>query len=190
MRPQAIIALLHNHTCLGGSILCVAEPGSDVDDADDVEYARGPIALHNERWQHLLNNSYIHGLSTFRQGYIAVDVPAQSPLRWRANREAVKDKAFLASSYNVPKLLIDTYGYAAFGLTVAPYAFMSVVNIFADLFMPEYPALFIVHTPDLDKAIEKGAVVDGVVAEVDAAKMVEPIRLERSYRNWQCHLTM
>lgn len=60
------------------------------------------------------------------------------------------------STYNIPKLIIglvqaiwatstlyrargdqiDRYGYAAFGLTVTPYAFMSVLNIIANISNP------------------------------------------------------
>lgn len=119
-------------------------------------------------------------------------------------------ESFLASSYNVPKLLvsliqsvwatvtlyqargnqIDTYGYAAFGLTVAPYAFMSIVNIFANLVMPEYSAIFMVHTPDLDSAIEEGGEVDGVVAEVDTATLDGPLDMESDHRSWQYLVTI
>jgi len=65
----------------------------------------------------------------------------------------------LASAYNVPTILVsfiqalgatttlyrargdrvDWCGYAVFGLTVAPYAFMSVVNIVAHLLTPGTP---------------------------------------------------
>jgi hypothetical protein len=78
---------------------------------------------------------------------------------------------FLASSYNFPKILISfiqaiwaiitlyrargdqiqQYGYAAFGLTVAPYAFMSVMNIIGSLLNPDYPAIFLVRTPLMDQ---------------------------------------
>jgi hypothetical protein len=89
----------------------------------------------------------------------------------------------LASSYNVPKLLIsfaqaiwatitiyrargdqiDQYGYAAFGLTVAPYAFMSVVNIIANLMTPEYSTLFLVRTPVMRDAEQDGAFFRGEI---------------------------
>lgn len=51
---------------------------------------------------------------------------------------------------------IEQYGYAAFGLTVAPYAFMSVVNIVANFLNTEYPALFLVRTPMMAKARSEG----------------------------------
>jgi hypothetical protein len=141
-------------------------------------------------------------------------VPANLPLRWRQKQlpgaeASIEDKYFLACSYNVPKILfsliqavwatvtlyrargsqIETYGYAAFGLTVAPYAFMSVVNIFANLVMPEYPAMFLVHTPDLDEAINEGGVAEGVVAEVDMDRVKSQKELGTLYTKWLYKVT-
>lgn len=42
------------------------------------------------------------------------------------------------------------YGYAAFGLTVAPYAWMSLVNLVGNLICPQYDAIYIVESSDLD----------------------------------------
>ncbi|KJZ73165.1 hypothetical protein HIM_07362 [Hirsutella minnesotensis 3608] len=74
-------------------------------------------------------------------------------------------------SYNVIKVLISigqllfsvltlyetrgnqlaVYGYAAFGLTVAPYFWMSLVNLLGNLMCPQYPNIFIVNSPTLDR---------------------------------------
>ena len=43
------------------------------------------------------------------------------------------------------------YGYAAFGLTVIPYAVMSVINLIANLLSPEYPTMFMVHSDVLEE---------------------------------------
>ena len=50
---------------------------------------------------------------------------------------------------------IDQFGYAAFGLTVAPYAFMSIVNLIGNIICPEYPAAFIVENIELDRMRER-----------------------------------
>lgn len=39
------------------------------------------------------------------------------------------------------------YGYAAFGLTVVPYAWMSIINLIGHLVCPEYPAMYVVDLP-------------------------------------------
>lgn len=44
---------------------------------------------------------------------------------------------------------IDRFGYAAFGLTVVPYALMSVINLCANLFCPEYAAMYLVRNQAL-----------------------------------------
>lgn len=45
---------------------------------------------------------------------------------------------------------IDTFGYAAFGLTVAPYIWMSFINLLANLLCPQYAAMVVVNSPTLD----------------------------------------
>lgn len=102
----------------------------------------------------------------------------------------------LGSTYNIPKALfalgqavwgvttvyrtqgdqLERYGYAAFGVTVAPYAFMSLVNLIALLVTPEYNCIYLVHTPDLDKAKRQGGRFSGMVASVDLDSIKDPIR--------------
>ena len=97
----------------------------------------------------------------------------------------------LASTYNAPKVLvsiiqavwgiitiyrargdqIQIYGYAAFGLTVVPYAYMSILNGLANLLTPSYPALVLIETPILHEAREAGkGVFSGSL----------PVRLEKA----------
>ena len=52
-----------------------------------------------------------------------------------------------------------------FGLSVAPYAFMSFVNILA-MACPEHPAMYLIHTPCMDAAEVDGGHFDGVVADL------------------------
>lgn len=61
---------------------------------------------------------------------------------------------------------IAVYGYAAFGLTVIPYALMSFVNLVSGLVTPEYSALFMVGSDVMDEAIRRGAKFDGVVGRL------------------------
>ncbi|KAM3547382.1 hypothetical protein MY1884_009589 [Beauveria asiatica] len=46
---------------------------------------------------------------------------------------------------------IARFGYAAFGLTVAPYAWMSLINLVAHLLCPQYNAKFVVESAALDE---------------------------------------
>ena len=45
---------------------------------------------------------------------------------------------------------VALYGYAAPGLTILPYAWMSLINLLGHLVRPHYDAMFIVHSPDLE----------------------------------------
>lgn len=46
---------------------------------------------------------------------------------------------------------IEVYGYAAFGLTVIPYAWMSFLNLCGSVLRPEYPSRFLVESRSLDE---------------------------------------
>ena len=47
---------------------------------------------------------------------------------------------------------LERYGYAAFGLSVFPYAFMSLVNLISIAIVGDYPSLYVMRTPLLDEA--------------------------------------
>jgi hypothetical protein len=59
---------------------------------------------------------------------------------------------------------LNRYGYAAFGLTVVPFAVMSFVNLIANITTPDYPAVFMVRTETMDKAERDGGIFVGAVA--------------------------
>lgn len=61
---------------------------------------------------------------------------------------------------------IDTYGYAAFGLSVAPYLVMSVVNTLAQIVTPQYSTVFVVRSPELDEALGRGAEFESIVGSL------------------------
>ncbi|KAL2843051.1 hypothetical protein BJX68DRAFT_270376 [Aspergillus pseudodeflectus] len=101
--------------------------------------------------------------------------------------KAERDTGDLAASYNIPKAIIslaqaiwatitiyrargnqiDQYGYAAFGLTVAPYAYMSIINLIATCITPEYPAIYMVRTSLMNQAEAHGALITGEVGCLD-----------------------
>ncbi|KAK3376399.1 putative pogo transposable element [Lasiosphaeria ovina] len=79
------------------------------------------------------------------------------------------DRPAIACDYNVIKIIvaivqlafalvtlyrtrgdqITMYGYAAFGLTVAQYAWMSLLNLIGSLVCPNYPSIFVVESQTL-----------------------------------------
>lgn len=52
---------------------------------------------------------------------------------------------------------ITRFGYAAFGLTVIPYLFMSVMNLIGNLMRPDYPTLYLVESQDMVDAVTNQA---------------------------------
>lgn len=60
---------------------------------------------------------------------------------------------------------VDLYGYAAFGLTVTPYAWMSFINLLGNLMRPQYDTMFVVESTDLDELRELIAKSDGQTKE-------------------------
>jgi hypothetical protein len=67
---------------------------------------------------------------------------------------------------------LDVYGYAAFGLTVAPYAWMSFINLLGNLMRPQYDAMFVVESTDLVELRQKSNgrfTVTGTVGRLTAS---------------------
>jgi hypothetical protein len=58
---------------------------------------------------------------------------------------------------------IDHYGYAAFGLTVAPYLMMSLVNLIGAFLTPDYSHIYLVSSDIMEEAKSHGGYFDGVV---------------------------
>jgi hypothetical protein len=124
----------------------------------------------------------LHGSYRLKEGYCLALVPTGAAVSAPAGGPNVPHYV-LASSYNIPKLLIsfiqalwavvtlyrtrgdqiEQFGYAAFGLTVAQYAFMSVFNIIGNLSRPEYPSLFMIRTPLMNEAEQAGCYFEGEI---------------------------
>lgn len=59
----------------------------------------------------------------------------------------------------------DRFGYAAYSLSVIPYVLMSLTNLLASTFAPQYPSLFIViykgRGEDAGRAVKSGSQLRG-----------------------------
>jgi hypothetical protein len=71
---------------------------------------------------------------------------------------------------------INRYGYAAFGLTVIPYALMSIINLIAGLMTPTYQSLYMVSSWEMEEAKAQHGRFDGVVGRVVENKTDDPGR--------------
>ncbi|KAK3370359.1 hypothetical protein B0H63DRAFT_315143 [Podospora didyma] len=140
----------------------------------------------------------VHGQQLLPKGYSLAIVPDWTVVKFDNSQDSNEQdgikysNAEFACNYNIPKLLvsfiqaawaiitlyqtrgdqIEQYGFAAFGLTVAPFAFMSVVNIIANASTPEYPTLYLIKTPLMEEAIKEHGSFDGVVGTVDHSSTV------------------
>ena len=62
---------------------------------------------------------------------------------------------------------IERYGYAAFGLTVAPYLVMSIINLTGTVLTPDYSTLFMVESEIMEEAGQRdGACFRGAVGRL------------------------
>ncbi|KAK4458613.1 hypothetical protein QBC42DRAFT_349472 [Cladorrhinum samala] len=134
----------------------------------------------------IVSNRTIHGVVKLPKGYELAQVPAS--VRLRPYKGDNLGDVSIGSTYNILKALfgvfqsivagitlyrsrgdqLDRFGYAAFGLSVAPYITMSVANLLGSVLCPEYPAMYLVHTPDMDLALQDpDAQFEGVVASLD-----------------------
>ncbi|KDQ51954.1 hypothetical protein JAAARDRAFT_40575 [Jaapia argillacea MUCL 33604] len=58
---------------------------------------------------------------------------------------------------------LDQYGYAAFGFSVFPFAFMSLANLICIGLVGEYPSMYVLRTRIMEEAEERGGSFNGAV---------------------------
>ncbi|KAK3991052.1 hypothetical protein QBC44DRAFT_263598 [Cladorrhinum sp. PSN332] len=86
---------------------------------------------------------------------------------------------------------LDRYGFSSFGLTVVPYLIMSMVNFVAQIAIPKYNTLHIIHSDILDEAMSRAGITRpliGVVGELipktaPAASDSFDVSVERGWRS-------
>lgn len=152
---------------------------------------------------HVRSDRSIHGFFELSPGYALAHVPRDAivkPSPRTTAEQYIQTKELsshdVSTNYSFPKAFIaiaqlvfasytlyessgsqiDKYGYAAFGLTVTPYALMSLLNLAGALVTPSFPSLFIVHSTMMDEAVSRGSRFDGVVGtlyEIALPKVTE-----------------
>ncbi|KDQ51985.1 hypothetical protein JAAARDRAFT_492659 [Jaapia argillacea MUCL 33604] len=68
-----------------------------------------------------------------------------------------------ATIYQTRGSQLEQYCYAAFGLSVFPYTFMSLANFICVGLVGEYPTLYLLRTRIMDEAEKRGGLFNGVV---------------------------
>ena len=72
-----------------------------------------------------------------------------------------------ATLYDTRGDQIECYGYAAFGLTVAPYLVMSIINLIGTVLTPDYSTVFMVESEIMEEARQReGAFFSGAVGKL------------------------
>ena len=69
--------------------------------------------------------------------------------------------------YSTSKNAMVTYGYAAYSLTVIPYAVMSLFNLIAQAVCPTYSELCLIRTEVMNEAESRGLRFGDVAGRVD-----------------------
>ena len=78
-----------------------------------------------------------------------------------------------ATLYETKGNQIERYGYAAFGLTVAPYLVMSIINLTGAVLTPDYPTLYMVESEIMEEAKRRnGAFFGATVGKLKSEKPV------------------
>jgi hypothetical protein len=151
------------------------------------------------------STSSVHGYYKWPSsgGYRLTLVPSDAdfmPVQISDEDEEEQVPIVISSSYSLLKILIalgqaiyavvtlyDTrgdqitqYGYAAFGLTVAPYAVMSIINLIGNYFCPEYSTLYLVESSVMDEARARGGYFHGVIGRVSEISKPSEIQLTAS----------
>lgn len=133
----------------------------------------------------------VHGAYQVPRGFEIVPVPGEAAVE---RLDADGASCSMVSNYNRVKTLValgqtlygittlyqargdqvSKFGYAAFGLTVALYAVMSIINLIGSLFCPEYPEMYLVDSKIMAEARKRGGHFHGLVGrlvEDDNAKI-------------------
>ncbi|PMD51483.1 uncharacterized protein K444DRAFT_620586 [Hyaloscypha bicolor E] len=130
----------------------------------------------------------IHGLSKLSEGYSLAILPSNAEVvPSKPHKEGYQQEITLSSSASIPQSMVaifqvlyasytlyktrgdqlNRYGYAAFGLTVIPYIIMSFLNLLGNVSTPDYPALYLVGSAELEEArLKQDTVIDGVIGKV------------------------
>ncbi|PSN64547.1 hypothetical protein BS50DRAFT_528888 [Corynespora cassiicola Philippines] len=134
-----------------------------------------------------VHRQVIHGTYTLPTGYRFAIVPSETlfhPLtstvmELSAVHNFVKALVALAQTcfacatlYRSRGDQISQFGYAAFGLTVAPYAVMSTVNLLGNICRPEYASLYMMESSLMDEARARGGCFHGAVGRILEGKVL------------------
>lgn len=133
-----------------------------------------------------MNDPNVHGSYEVPEGFALVVLPPGAQFE-PYKRQDAKTAIKLCNNYNTLKIFvslgqalfaagtlyetrgdqISRYGYAAFGLTVTPYIWMSLLNLCGNYFCAEYPSFYLIESQAMrDLTENEGICFTGVVAKL------------------------
>lgn len=134
-------------------------------------------------WPVYVRRQIIHGTYNLPVGYRFVIVPPDTHFTAPSSPNSIIE---VSATYNLVKAMvalvqsiyaivtlyrsrgdqISQFGFAAFGLTVAPYAVMSAMNLIGNICRPDYASLYMVENSIMEEARRRGGVFEGSVGRV------------------------
>ncbi|KAE9382234.1 hypothetical protein N431DRAFT_322571 [Stipitochalara longipes BDJ] len=139
----------------------------------------------------------VHGLIKLPKGYTIAHLPSNAIVIPNIDTESVQDSekvdiadVNLGADRNVAKSLISIiqtlyaaftlyqsrgqqyqlFGYSASSITIIPYLIMSIMNFIANIATPSYASLFLVSSPELLEARQRGGCFEGTIGRVTRYK--------------------
>lgn len=162
-------------------------------DAELITYLPADAREKSSGWVHFdsvwaqsyvdLRSKQIHGTKELPPGYTFAIVPRDtifdhagvsdreiSDSHISASKDALKTAASVVQVVSAGIALIShrpdllsRWGYASYHLTVIPYLIMTLVNLFSNLLVADYPCLYMVWTDTMGEAEQAGGKFEGVV---------------------------
>lgn len=173
----------HNpDACPPGSNIIVHSRGSSFQPATGKFVSRGRLVHGICRLPPGFELAIIHSKSTVTEldhventQQAVMKLEPSIPTQISSSYSALKAVVALLQALFAMATLIGTrgdqlkrYGLAAFGLKVIPYLFMSLLNLLCNLFVPDYPTVYLVETEVLQEAKKRdGACIEGVVGKLE-----------------------
>jgi hypothetical protein len=160
-----------------GNTLVVVNPGFNVHGSIDILASKGyELAYVSSDAE--FESDFIPGISARKSSSIKAAIsscisPPTAPTAISSSYNMIGGLIALAQAIYTSVTLyqargdqINQYGYAAFGLTVAPFALMSIINLIGNIFSPTYNAIYMIETSVMTEARRHGCRFDGVVGKL------------------------
>lgn len=126
------------------------------------------------------SSTWSWGISSINNTISSIISPPAAPTTISSDYNIVASLIALAQAidnsvtlYQARGNQIDQYGCAAFGLTVAPFLLMSIINLLGNISAPIYSTIYMIETSVMVEARRHGCCFDGVVGRLREGRGAE-----------------